>query len=102
MYYLTKSKYMSIIKENKKKNNPPLTFPDTSFQKELDKYSARFLGWAIWCFVMLPEPQTNEEKKSIEMVKNYLKKNLTIVDDSDADKYELYDWDSKRTVIEHL
>lgn len=89
MYYLTKSEYNEILS---KITTFPYTFPPLSMKEELDNFPAYYLGWAIWCSFGLPAPQNEFEKKSLKMVLEYIEKNLTLVDDSEADRLELVKW----------
>lgn len=64
-------------------NTRPYEFPPVSLKSELERYRARYLGWAIWCLKGLPAPRTNEEHASVQMLRDYLNKNLRIVDEFD-------------------
>ena len=89
MYYITRSDYNKIISSFKVR---PLSLPPLSFEKELDENYAMYIGWALWIESYLPKEPTSEELKVSKMIKGFLKRNLTIVEDERAKELVKKEW----------
>jgi len=81
MYYLTRTDYNKIISSFKIK---PVSLPSLSFEKKLNENFALYIGWAIWQDHFCPNDPAPEEMKAINMIRDFLKRNLTIVEDNEA------------------
>lgn len=89
MYVLTRSEYQRILDGI---HTHPFTFPPLSMKEELDKYDAYYLSWAIWCVYGLPKPKNEKEQASLDMLVDYITKNLEIVDDDKLGELEEVKW----------
>lgn len=89
MFVLTRSEYQKILENI---TTFPYTYPSLEIQDELDNYPGLYIGWAIWCVYGLPKPKNEKDKASLEMVINFLNKNLKVVDDNEIDRLELIQW----------
>ena len=81
MYYLTRTDYNKIISSFKIK---PVSLPSLSFEKKLNDNFALYIGWAIWLDHNFPDTPTPEEAKAVKMVRDFLKRNLTIVENNES------------------
>lgn len=96
MYYMTESDYKKIVSKIK---TYPYSFPRLDMKEELKVHTAFYIGWAIWCLYGLPEPKTEKERESVQMVKDYLDANLKIVPDEEKNTLEIARWSEEITCL---
>ncbi|WP_024859154.1 hypothetical protein [Ruminococcus albus] len=89
MYYITRSDYNKTVSGFKIK---PLSLPPLSFAKELNENFAMYIGWALWIESYLPENPDPEELKVSEMIRGFLKRNLTVVEDDKSKDLVKKEW----------
>lgn len=86
MYYLTRTEYKEILSGIK---TFPYNFPPLSLKEQMNKYPIAYMGFVIWCIHGLPEPRNETEEESLQMLKDFLKCHLRLIDDSEVNEYTL-------------